>query len=175
MLSIELSASERIGLEKRLKQAKSQSAVVYLDLKIIEFSDQGKTVSEISQLLGLHPNTVRRIINQFLRGRFVGLKRKPKGRPEEKLKAYDKDYWADILSQPPSSFEKLETPDQNWNYGLIQVYIAHYLKIKVSIGTIWNHLRRIGYTSGRAKLSITSPDPDYQVKRERLEVLKKSG
>ncbi|MBI1877245.1 MAG: hypothetical protein HYR94_03265 [Chloroflexi bacterium] len=43
----------------------------------------------------------------------------------------------------------------------------------MTISTIWNHLRRVGFTSGRAKLSITSPDPDYQVKRQRLETLKK--
>ena len=104
---------------------------------------------------------------------FEGLKRKPRGKPEEKLKAYDKAYWEDVLSQPPSSFEQLATPDQNWTYELIQQYIEQYLQIKVTISTIWNHLRRVGFTSGRAKLSITSPDPDYQVKRQRVEALKK--
>jgi hypothetical protein len=69
----------------------------------------------------------------------------------------------------------LDTPDQNWNNELLQSYIASYLKIKVSISTIWNHLRRIGYRSGRAKLSITSPDPDYQVKRHYLDDLKKKA
>jgi len=175
MLRISLTESQRQELQKRLKQAKSQSTLVYLDLKIIEFSDQGKSVSQISQLLGLHPQTVRTIIKKFQANDFEGLQRKPRGKPEEKLKAYTKAYWEDILSQPPSSFEKLDTPDQNWSYELIQNYIATYLQIKVTIGTIWNHLRRVGYTSGRAKLSITSPDPDYQIKRQRVDNLKKKG
>jgi transposase len=173
MLRINLTESQREELQKRLKQAKSQNTLVYLDLKIIEFSDQGKSVPQISQLLGLHPQTVRTIIKKFQAADFKGLQRKPRGTPEEKLKAYDKAYWEDILSQPPSSFEKLDTPDQNWSYELIQNYIATYLQIKVTISTIWNHLRRVGYTSGRAKLSITSPDPDYQVKRQRVDELKK--
>ena len=175
MLRISLTESQRQELQKRLKQAKSQRTLVYLDLKIIEFSDQSKSVSQISQYLGLHPQTVRTIIKKFQANDFKGLQRKPRGKPEEKLKAYDKAYWEDILSQPPSSFEKLDTPDQNWSYELIQNYIATYLQIKVTIGTIWNHLRRVGYTSGRAKLSITSPDPDYQVKRQRVDNLKKKG
>jgi transposase len=113
------------------------------------------------------------VIKKFQAHGFEGLQRKPRGKPEEKLKAYDKAYWEDILSQPPSSFEKLETADQNWTYELIQQYIAQYLQLKVTLSTIWNHLRRVGFTSGRAKLSITSPDPDYQVKRQRVEDLKK--
>lgn len=173
MLRIKLNESELKELEERLKRAKSQSTLVYLDLKIIEFSHQGKTVSQISELLGLHANTVRSVLKKFQAHRFEGLKRKPRGKPEQKLKAYDKDYWTDVLSQPPSSFEQLQTPDQNWTYELIQRYSEQYLQIKVTISTIWNHLRRVGFTSGRAKLSITSPDPDYQVKRQRVEDLKK--
>jgi len=173
MLRISLTEKKRQELQKRLKQAKSQQTLIYLDLKIIEYSDQGKNVPQIGKLLGLHPQTVRAIIKKFQANGFQGLQRKPRGKPEEKLKAYDKVYWEDILSQPPSSFEKLDTPDQNWSYELIQSYIGSYLQIKVTISTIWNHLRRVGYTSGRAKLSITSPDPDYQVKRQRVDDLKK--
>lgn len=173
MLRIKLNESELQELQERLKRAKSQSTWVYLDLKIIEFSHQGKSVSQISEQIDLHANTVRSLIKKFQAHGFEGLKRKPRGKPEEKLKAYGKAYWEDVLSQPPSSFESLQTPDQNWSYELIQQYIQHYLQIKVTISTIWNHLRRVGFTSGRAKLSITSPDPDYQVKRQRLEELKK--
>lgn len=173
MLRLSLTESQKQELQKRLKQAKSQQTLVYLDLKTIEFSDQGKNAPQIGKLLGLHPHTVRTIIKKFQANGFQGLQRKPRGKPEVKLKAYDKEYWEDILSQPPSSFEKLDTPDQNWSYELIQNYIATYLQIKVTISTIWNHLRRVGYTSGRAKLSITSPDPDYQVKRQRVDDLKK--
>jgi len=173
MLRINLNENELKELEERLKQAKSQGTLIYLDLKIIEFSHQGKSVPQIGELLGLHSNTVRSLIKKFQAHSFEGLKRKLRGKPEEKLKAYGKAYWEDVLSQPPSSFEKLATPDQTWTYELIQQYIEQYLQLKVTISTIWNHLRRVGFTSGRAKLSITSPDPDYQVKRQRVETLKK--
>ena len=173
MVRITLNESELKELAERLKRAKSQSTLVYLDLKIIELAHQGQSAPQIGKLLGLHSNTVRTLIKKFQARRFEGLTRKPRGKPEEKLKAYDKAYWEDVLSQPPSSFEHLETPDQNWTYELIQQYIEQYLQLKVTISTVWNHLRRVGFTSGRAKLSITSPDPEYQVKRQRLETLKK--
>ena len=130
MLRIKLNESELKELEERLKRAKSQSTLIYLDLKMIEFSDQGKSVSQISELLGLHANTVRSVLKKFQAHGFEGLQRKPRGKPEEKLKAYDKAYWQDILSQPPSSFEKLETPDQNWTYELIHQYIEQYLQLR---------------------------------------------
>ena len=107
--------------------------MVYLDLKIIELSHQGKSVPQISELLGLHPNTVRTIIKKFQAKGFKGLQRKPRGKPEEKLKAYGKEYWADILSQPPSSFEKLATPDQNWNYELILKPIHNHFLANVGL------------------------------------------
>jgi transposase len=175
MLRIQLNESELQELETRLKQAKSQNALIYMDLKIIAFSHQGKSVSEMGELLDLHAHTVRTILKKFKAAGFAGLHRKPRGQPEEKLKAYDKAYWEDILSQPPSSFEKLATPDQNWTYELVQRYLEQYLEMKVTISTIWNHLRKVGFTSGRAKLSITSPDPDYQVKRQRVEALEKKA
>ena len=90
MLRIKLNESEIKELAERLKRAKSQSTLIYLDLKIIDLSHQGQSVPQISELLGLHPNTVRSLIKKFQAHRFEGLKRKRRGQPEEKLKAYDK-------------------------------------------------------------------------------------
>jgi len=85
MLRITLNEKELQELEKRLKRAKSQSTLVYLDLKIIEFAHHGKSAPHIGKLLGLHPNTARTIIKKFQVNGFKGLKRKPRGKPEEKL------------------------------------------------------------------------------------------
>ena len=79
MLRIELKESEKQELEERLKKAKRQSALIYMDLKIIKFSNQGTSVSKISELLELHSNTVRSIIKKFKADGFAGLQRKPRG------------------------------------------------------------------------------------------------
>ena len=75
MLKIELNESENQALEKRLKKAKKQSALIYMDLKIIEFSNQGKSISKIGELLGLHYNSTLAI---FKKGRKT-LRDKDKG------------------------------------------------------------------------------------------------
>ena len=85
MLKIELNEKELEELETRLKKAKNQSALIYMDLKIIEFFHQGKKPPEIGELLGLHPNTVRNILKKFKSNGFAGINRKPRGKPEEKL------------------------------------------------------------------------------------------
>ncbi|MCL4304195.1 MAG: hypothetical protein KJ077_51405 [Anaerolineae bacterium] len=54
MLRVKLNETKLKELEERLKRAKSQNTLIYLDLKIIEFSHQGKSVSQISALLGLN-------------------------------------------------------------------------------------------------------------------------
>jgi hypothetical protein len=52
----------------------------------------------------MNPFFVRTIIKKFQANGFKDLQRKPRGKPEEKLKAYGKAYWEDILSQPPTQF-----------------------------------------------------------------------
>jgi len=100
--------------------------------------------------------------------------RKGTGAPR-KLKELGIDYFEDLLSRPPSHFEKLNSQAQNWNYELITEYLLQYEHIKVYFTTVWNHLRRIKYTTGRNKLSVTSPDPEYQIKRDRAESLEKKS
>ena len=65
MVRITLNESELKELAERPKRAKSQSTLVYLDLKIIELAHQGQSAPQIGKLLGLHANTVRTLIKKF--------------------------------------------------------------------------------------------------------------
>ena len=166
-----LSSQEEQELSQRLKAATKTK--VYLRLKTVELSHQGKRVQEIAVLLGRHPNSVRSYIHLFNAGGFTALMPRWGGGASQKLSGLDKDYWEDLLSRPPAHFEQLHSQAHQWTYELIQQYLLLYEGRRVSTGTIWFHLRRVKFTSGRAKLSVTSPDPDYQVKRERIESLEK--
>jgi hypothetical protein len=44
----------------------------------------------------------------------------------------------------------------------------------VSESTIYATRSRAGFRRGRTKLTVTSPDPDYEVKRRRIEALGKA-
>jgi hypothetical protein len=43
----------------------------------------------------------------------------------------------------------------------------------VAEATIYTALSRAGFRRGRTKLSVTSPDPQHEVKRRRIEALGK--
>ena len=166
-----LTLEEEQELSQRLNAATKTK--VYVRLKTVELSHQGKRVQEIAALLGRHPNSIRSYIHLFNAGGFAALMPRWGGGATRKLGGLDKDYWEDLLSRPPAHFEKLHSQAHRWTYELIQQYLLVYERRQVSTGTIWFHLRRVKFTSGRAKLSVTSPDPDYQVKRERGESLEK--
>lgn len=168
-----LTSQEEQELSRRLQRATKTR--VYLRLKTVELSHQGKTVQEIATVLGRHPNSIRSYIHRFNEGGWEGVMPQWGGGASQKLSDLDKTYFEELLSRPPSHFEKLKTPAQNWTYPLVQQYLLEYEQRPVAQTTIWYHLRRCKYTSGRAKLSVTSPDPSYQVKRERVEALEKKA
>ena len=166
-----LTPEEEQELSQRIKAATKTR--IYLRLKTVELSSQGKPVREIAGLLSRHPNSIRSYIHLFNQGGFSGLMPRWGGGASQKLGAWDKAWWEDLLSRPPCQFEKLGTQSQRWTYALLHEYLLCYEGRKVHPNTIWLHLRRLKYTAGRAKLSVTSPDPDYQVKRDRVERLEK--
>jgi len=49
------------------------------------------------------------------------------------------------------------------------VYIKEYHQIEVTISCVYNAFRKTGRRTGRSKLRVGSPDPDYVVKRESVE------
>lgn len=166
-----LTPEEEQELSRRIKAA--TKAKVYIRLKTVELSHQGKSVQEIAGLLSRHPNSIRTYLHWFNAGGFPAVMPRWGGGASQKLGDLDEAYWEDLLSRPPAHFERLESQAQSWTYVLLQHYLLLYEGRKVHPNTIWLHLRRLKYTSGRAKLSVTSPDPDYQVKRDRVEALEK--
>jgi transposase len=56
---------------------------------------------------------------------------------------------------------------------MLSVYCDEYLGVKIGSTAICMLLKRMGISWNRGKLKVTSPDPDYTVKRERVQTLKK--
>jgi hypothetical protein len=82
-----------------------------------------------------------------------------------------KDQWREILNQTPNQYEKLGTDSRQWTLELLVRYAKEYLDQEVCFQTISAALRRCKYRTGRSKLRVGSPDPEYQVKRKRVEEL----
>lgn len=79
--------------------------------------------------------------------------------------------WLDVLAQSPVHLPLLASQARNWTQALLCQYLQLYHQIEVSQPTIAKHLRQAGIRWRRAKLRVYSPDPLYQVKRQRIQHL----
>jgi transposase len=144
----------------------------YRRLKIIQLSSQGKSVPELATLFDRCKATVRDYIKRYNAGGLDGLKRQSSNGAPSKI-PFTRAEWEDLLRQSPSQFDRLKTGARNWTQELVQAYLLHYHQVFVSQQAISASIKRHQVSWNRGKLNVTSPDPLYAVKRDRIEALKK--
>ena len=157
-------------LEKELKATKD--ARWYRRLKIIQLSSQGEKVRQLAKQFDVCQATVRDYIKRYNNGGLEILKpNKSSGRPP--TTHLTKAEWEELLHQSPCQFVKLNTGARNWTQYMLSDYCYQYLGVKISASAICMLLKRMDISWNRGKLKVTSPDPQYTVKRERIGALKK--
>jgi transposase len=155
-------------LEKELKSTKD--AEWYKRLKIIQLSSQGEKVPQLAKQFDVCEATVRDYIKRYGRNGLETLKRNnSSGRPPKTQ--LTKAEWEELLHRSPCQF--LNTGARNWTYKMLSQYCCEYLGVQIGQSAIGMLLKRMGIRWNRGKLKVTSPDPEYTVKRERVEGLKK--
>jgi transposase len=138
----------------------------YRRLQIIADSVKGVTVEQLSQMFSVSQATIRRYIHAYNQGGLDTLKpKKSTGRPP-KIGNWTKADWDKVLEQTPDQYEKLNTHSRQWTLERLALYLKEYHNMVVAISSIYNSLRNTGRRTGRSKLRVGSPDPDYTVKRE---------
>lgn len=165
MLYAKVSAQEREAICAAMKTTKD--AKMYRRLKVIDLSGQGHHVADLARLFDLSEAVVRRYIHRFNRAGFAGVSpHYGRGRPP--ILAWSQAEWLDVLSQSPADLPLLESAARNWTQALLRQYLKLYHHIEVSQPTIAKSLRNADIRWRRAKLRVHSPDPLYQVKRQRI-------
>ena len=154
-------------LQVALKKAKQ--AKWYRRLKIIQMSMAGMTVSKLAEQCDLCRATIRTYLKAYNQGGIEGLrpKKAPGRRPQ--VGQLTREDWERILHRTPNGYEKLSTDARTRTLDLLVDYARVYLGEDVCFQTISAALRRCKYRTGRSKLRIGSPDPEYQTKRQRVE------
>jgi transposase len=172
MLYAQIDEERRQTLQAAMKETTDKKW--YRRLKIIDLSGRGQGVADLAELFDLSSATVRSYIHQYNEGDLAQLS--PGygvGRPT--VLSWTAEAWQEVMGQRPSQLEKLNSGAQNWTQALLLQYLATYHSIKVSQATLSKALRRAGIHWRRAKLKVTSPDPLYTVKRQRLELLQQKA
>lgn len=170
MLYVDISPQTKKEVLNALKH--TADSKWYRRLKIIHLSAQGKPVSELARLFDCCAATVRDYITRYNAEGLAGLTRQSSDGAPVKM-PLTKAEWEELLHQSPSQFERLQTGARNWTQELLQSYLREYHQVTVTQQAISAALKRHKIAWNRGALKVTSPDPLYTVKRERIDTLKK--
>ena len=154
--------------EQRQIQAglRSADAFVLRRCQILLASARGERAPAIAHQLGCDDQTVRNVIHTFNEAGLAVL-REGSSRPKRLRTTFTEDgcqRWRDLLHRPPRDFgqeRSLWTLDLAAQVSFEQGIIS----TQVSDESVRRTLKRLGTNWKRAKHWITSPDPQYPLKK----------
>ena len=132
---------------------------------ILLAAEQHLVASEIAKIVRTDPDTVVAWLKRYLAEGINGLADKPRaGRPDKVTPAY-REQLLRIVRQRPRS---LGQPYSLWTLQRLADYMAEQTGIRVEAETVRIHLKAADIVLSRPQHKITSPDPEYEVKKRRL-------
>jgi transposase len=134
---------------------------------ILLAGEQGLKVPQIALIVRESEATVLRWLKRYLAEGIEGLQDAPRpGRPAQLTEAYKAELLAAVRRRPRS----LGLPFSLWTLQRLADYLAERTGIRVSDETVRRALKHTGIVLSRPQHKISSPDPDYAVKKRRLKI-----
>jgi transposase len=127
--------------------------------------EQHLTVPAIAQIVRSDEETVRRWLKRYQAEGLAGLADMPGGGAPAKVTEAYQELLVQTVRQRPRS---LGQPYSLWTLQRLADYLAEQTGIRVVIETVRLHLKKAGIVMSRPQHTISSPDPEYQVKKRRL-------
>jgi transposase len=159
----ELSDPDRHALQAGLR---SSDGFTVRRCHILLASARGDTTTVIAQAVGCSPQAVRNVLRAF-ETRGLAVVAMQSRRPHTAAKVFDaqcSERLKALLHQSPRQLGKARS---TWTLALAaEVCAEHGITAeRVSLETIRDALKRLGVGWRRAKTWITSPDPQYALKK----------
>jgi transposase len=127
--------------------------------------EPGLKVPQIAAIVRESESTVLRWLKRYLAEGIDGVQEAPRpGRPSEVTAAYRAALLAAVRRRPRS----LGLPFSRWTLQRLVDYLAEQTGIRVSDETVRRALKHAGIVLSRPQHQISSPDPEYAVKKRRL-------
>jgi transposase len=131
-------------------------------------AEQGLKVPQIAVIVRESEATVLRWLKRYRAEGLKGLQDAPRpGRPAEVTAGYRAELLAAVRRRPRS----LGLPFSLWTLQRLVDYLAEQTGIRVSDETVRRALKQAATVLSRPQHKISSPDPEYQVKKRRLKIL----
>ena len=130
-------------------------------------SEKVLKAEEIAQIVRESDITVLRWLKRYLAEGIEGLKDAPRpGRSTVVTEEYRKRLLEVVRRRPRS----LGLEYSMWTLQRLSDYLAEETGIRISAETVRRELAKEGIVFSRPQHTISSPDPDYQVKKRRLKI-----
>lgn len=127
-------------------------------------AEKGLKVQEIAEIVRESQATVLRWLKRYMAEGVEGLKDAPRaGRPSTVTDAYRASLVEAVRRRPRS----LGQPYSLWTLHRLADHMAEQTGIRVSHETVRRTLRKEGIVLSRPQHTISSPDPEYKVKKRR--------
>jgi transposase len=127
--------------------------------------EQGLKVPQIAAIVRESEATVLRWLKRYRAERLEGLQDAPRpGRPSLLTAAYKTALLAAVRRRPRS----FGLPFSLWTLQRLVDYLAEQTGIRVSDETVRRALTQAGIVLSRPQHQISSPDPEYALKKRRL-------
>jgi transposase len=128
-------------------------------------AEQELKVPEVARIVRESESTVLRWLKRFAAEGAEGLLDAPReGRPVDVTPEY-RDKLLEVVRRRPRS---LDQPFSMWTLQRLADHMAEATGIRVSDETVRVHLKKAGIVVSRPQHKISSPDPEYLVKKRRL-------
>ena len=132
---------------------------------ILLAAEKGMVAQEIAEIVRDSDQTVRRWLKRYQAEGIEGLKDQPRpGGERATTEAYRRQLLETVRRRPRS----LGQPYSLWSLQRLADYMAEQTGIRVSHETVRRELKRGGVVLSRPQHKISSPDPEYEVKKRRL-------
>lgn len=129
--------------------------------------EQNMTAPQIGQIVRKNEQTVRRWIKRFNAEGLNGLSDAPRpGSPTIVTPTYRRRL-LQIVRQRPRA---LEQPYSLWTLARLADFMAEETGLRVSTETVRRVLKAGGIVLSRPQHTISSPDPEYKVKKRRSKI-----
>jgi transposase len=128
-------------------------------------AEKGLEAVDIAPIVREDRSTVWRWLKRYLAEGVEGLKDEPRaGRPADITPAFRTDLVAAVRRRPRS----LGLPYSLWTLQRLGDYMAEKTGLRVSTETVRRVLKKADIVLSRPQHKISSPDPEYLVKKRRL-------
>jgi transposase len=130
-------------------------------------AEQHLTAAAIAAIVRESEETVRRWLKRYQAEGIEGLRDQHRGgRPAAVTETYRVQLLAAVRRRPRS----LGQPYSLWTLQRLADYLVEQTGIRVGYETVRLHLKAAGIVLSRPQHTISSPDPEYVVKKRRLKM-----